>query len=366
MIFVTERDALASAMARVAGIIDPRNTIPILSNVHLTAKDDGLTIRSTNQEIEVSEIIPAEIGEPGETTVAASTLREIANSLPSGAQIGFKLGARLAVSSGKAKFNLGVLPPDSFPEPWVESWATEFEIDGGELSALLGRVSFAQEKDAARTYLMGVRIEAPDGRLRLIATNGAYLPYCDGPTVPTFSGITIPSRLASEIARMASSASGDVKIGISDGKLSISDGDAIVTGKLLDKSLGYPDYHRVIPKPSENIGEVRIDALIAAIRRAMISATEGKRRTVRLSFGENSLSAMAHNMTSDALDEIETVYAGADIDLPFNPDLMIEMLQSLPSDFATFEVGKKTDATIWRAKGDEDGLVVAMPQRVGA
>ncbi len=364
MILVTERDHLLRALNNLSGIVDSKNTIPILSNCLLSTTTDGLKIRVTNGDMEASELIPAHVGTPGTVTVTAATLRDFARNLPEGSQISFKVADRLQVSCGRSRINIATLPVDMFPSPWSETWETEFNIDAAVLNHMLGRVAFAQEADVSKTYLMGVRFESA-GNLRLIATNGASLPFVDGPEVPAFAGTTMPTRMVAEAIRMSANCGDEITVGISESKISLAVGNSAIVSKLLDKSLGYPDYPRVIPKSLPAKGEVDVAAMIGAIRRAMISATEGKRRTVGLSFSGDGMAISAHNSVSDALDEIDLTYDGEDVTLSFNPDLMIEILQSLPGDVAEFEIGSPKDATIWRAKGWEDGMVVAMPQRVG-
>lgn len=360
MILVTERDPLLRALSNLAGIVDSKNTIPILSNVLLSTTDDGLKIRVTNGDMEASELIPAHVGEQGTVTVSAQTLRDFIRNLPEGSQISFKLSDRLTVSCGRSRINLATLAVDMFPAPWSETWATEFEIEGAVFNHLLSRVSFAQEKDAARVYLQGVRIETG----RVVATNGQALAYVDA-EIPEMMAITMPTQMVAEAIRMSAAISGPILVGISEGKISLTAGDSTIVSKLLDPSLGYPDYQRVIPKSLPSRGSVKIPPLVSAIRRAMISATEGKRRTVKLGFSEGCISVTARNSTSDATDEIDAEFSGEDVVLPFNPDLMIEMLQSLPADVAEFECGDGKTATIWRAVGGTDGAVVAMPQHGG-
>lgn len=363
MILVTDRDALASALSRVAGIVDGKNTIPILASALLSTSDDGLKIRVTNLDMEATETIDAQIGEHGSVAVPADALRQFVRNLPEGSQVSMKLGERLAVSSGRSRINLGVLPVTHFPEPWNENWTTEFLIEAPVLAQMLSRVSFAQEKDVSRIYLAGVRMEAPNGVLRMIATNSVSLPYCDGPSVDAFSGITIPSRMVIELSRIATNSVEDVKISLSEGKVGASLGASTVISKILDPSLGYPDYARVIPADLQFSGTVSGEAMIAAIRRAMISSVEGKRQTVRVKFSSGAMSFSAHNSVSDAKDEIDMEYEGDEVDLPFNPNLLIEIIQSIPDDLVEFEHSGKNSAMIWRAKGSDDGLVVAAPQK---
>lgn len=362
MILVTERTDLLRALNNLSGIVDAKNTIPILSNCLISTTSDGVKIRATNGDMEASEFIPAHIGAPGTVTVTAQTLRDFVRNLPEGSQISFKLGERLSVSSGRSRINLATLPQDMFPAPWTESWTTEFEIGGSALNAMLSRVAFAQSKEAIRPHIQGVRMESA-GVLRLIATNGAALSYVDGPEVQEFEGVTIPVRMVTEALRMASTVE-SVSIGLSGGKISLSSGSSEIISKLLDSSLSYPDYQRVIPKDLSRSGQVSVPSLVAAIRRAMISAGEGKMRAVRVGFLSDTISVSARNSTSDALDEIDATFDGDEASLSLNSEMLIEVLQSLQGDIAQFSLGGPNDPMTWRAVDTDDGVAVIMPLRI--
>lgn len=364
MKLTVERSTLSAALSRVASIVDNKSTIPILSNIHLAATSDSLIIRATNGDMEAVEAVSASVAIPGDTTVSAAKLVTLVNSLPDGAQILINLGDRLAVSSGRTKINLSTLDPKMFPQLWGDEWPTEFEISANKLAFLIDGVSFAQSEDASRAYIQGVRIEERDGRLRMIATDGTALSYRDGDPVSEFAAVTIPTRMVTEMNRLIAQAAGSVTVGLSLTKIRLSVGGVIITSKLLDQSLGYPEYQRVIPADNPLSARVNCAAFSAAIRRAMIASLNAKDNTVYVTFKAGSVSVTSKNAEADAFDEIDADYDGEDVFMGLHPQTLLDILAHLGSDTANVTFKDKYAATTWAGAGD--GMVVFMPQRVGA
>lgn len=363
MILVAPRDTLAAALSRVAGIVDSRQTIPILGNVHLSAADDMLTIRATNLDMEAVEIIPAAVGESGETTVSASKLRELTNSLPAGSQVAMKLGERLAVTSGRSKFNLGILPPKDFPQLWIDALPTSFEIPANELASLINRVAYAQSTDAAKAYLQGVNFHTVSGKLRIAATNTHIITYVDGPEIPDLNSFTVPTKMVSEISRLLSGPE-LATVGFSEAKIMVSLGTTTITSKLIDRSLKFPQYERAIPQNCPHTAIIDADATIGAIRRALIASQGMKDNTVKLTFKSGALAVTAQNAEADAFDEIDAEYDGEDVTVSLNPTYVIDILSAFDTDRIEVQFGDNKSNLIWKIPEDA-GLVVTAPQRVG-
>lgn len=367
MIFVTERDHLAAALSRVAAIVDRKQTIPILANLMITAAGDRLIIRATNLDMEAIESIQAVVGTEGETTISAAKLTEIVNSLSQGAQLGFKLdGLRMAVTSGRTKFTVPCLPISGFPQLWEENWSAAFDIDAEALVHLLGRVDFAQAATGTRMMLLGVRIHNHGAAIRFAASDGFVMAYVDGPEVGEFTPTTIPTKMVAEMRRIAGMTSGAVQVGISDSKIMMRAGDTTITSKTLDRSLGFPDYMRVVPTTSPRKAGIIAADLAAAIRRAMIASQNGKDVSVKFRFSGDGLAITGRNSEADALDEISIAYDGADETISLHPQFMLDTLASLPSELVEVEFDDNSAPTVWRAQGDAAGLVVVMTQRMGA
>lgn len=367
MIFVTERDHLAAALSRVAAIVDRKQTIPILGNLMISAAGDRLIIRATNLDMEAIESIQAVVGTEGETTISASKLTEIVNSLPQGAQLGFKLdGLRMAITSGRTKFTVACLPVSGFPQLWEEDWRASFDIEADALVHLLGRVDYAQAAVGTRMMLLGVRIHNQGPVIRFVATDGFAMAYVDGPEVGEFLPTTIPTKMVTEMKRIAGMTGGAVRVGISDTKVMMRSGDTTITSKVIDRSLGYPEYMRVVMKDLPHKAGLIVADLAGAIRRAMISSQNGKDVSVKFRFRGDGLAVTGQNSEGDALDEISIAYTGEDETISLHPQIMLDVLASLPSELVEVEFGGRMDPTTWRAQGDAAGLVVVSTQRMGA
>lgn len=368
MILVTERDHLAAAMSRIASIVDPKQTIAILANVLLEAAGDRLSIRSTNLDMEAIEYIPAQIGVEGATTVNAAKLQALAMSLPTGAQIGMKLAEmKLTASSGRSKITLATIVPTSFPQLWSDAWPIGFEIDAGELAHMLDRIGYAQASEASRPYLQGIRVETIKGRLRFVAIAGAHLAHCDGPEIePIIDGLTIPSKMVAEMSKIISGADGAVTMAMSPTKAMLRYEGVTITSKLVDGSLGYPDYGRLFPKDLDKTAVVNIATLIGAIRRALIASQNSKDNTVRVIFKPGAVSVTARNAEADAFDEIDAEYDGPETLFAMNPVFFTAILDHLGGASAEFTFRDNDVAMTIRATGEENAVSLIVGQRVGS
>jgi len=362
MILVTERNNLAAALGRVAGIIESRNTIPILANVLLTTESNTLTLRATNLDMEAVEIIPAAIGEPGATTISASLLTDLARSLPEGAQIGMKLAERLQITSGRTRVNLATLPPDHFPQLWSEDWPQSFSVEAEILAAMLDRVSYAQSEEASRAYIQGVNFATMDGRLRLVGTNTHIISLVDGPKIPDIGQHTVPTRMVTEMSKLLA-VGGQAMVSFSDNKVALQVGSTTVTSKLIDRSLAFPNYQRVIPADPPLTASMDIASALSAMRRASVASQGIKDNLVMFTFKNGAIAVTARNSEADALDEIDAEYEGEEIGVPLNLPYMLDILGAMPDSSVTVSFTDSRKAMIWR--GDEDGLVVIAPLGVG-
>jgi DNA polymerase-3 subunit beta len=360
-----ERTDLNAAMQRVRGIVGNKN-VPLLNNVLLIASDNRLTIRATNLDMEATEEIAANITTDGETTVPADMLAEIARNLPAGAVVSMSIddkSIRLVVKSGRSRFNLGMLPAADFPSLAGDDWPFSFTIKADALAQLIGRVSFAQELRPTYAYLMGVYLDHKNDGVRMVATNRNMIAYHDGPKVDPFDPVTIPSPVVVQLARMAGQ-SDDIVISFSKTKLQAVCGMSSITAKLMDQSLKFPPYERVIPKESPNGATIDVEAVTGAIRRALISSGGAREQTVRLTFNSGALACTAKNDISDAFDEIEIGYDGPETAFGFNPQYLLDMLGSIAAETVVVGFGDKRSPTIWIGAGDENGAVIISPQVV--
>ena len=176
MKLVIDRGELLRGLGHVTSVVEKRTTIPILSNVLLRASEKGLQFRATDLEREVLEETPADVSQPGATTVPAHILYDIARKLPDGAEVEIRRDAekeRLTLASGHSRFALQTLAPEDFPDLSAGDLGHRFEIGAGDLKRLIDKTRFAISTEETRYYLNGIYLHtATQGGQRDAARGG--------------------------------------------------------------------------------------------------------------------------------------------------------------------------------------------------
>ena len=362
-----ERATLLKALGHVQNVVERRNTIPILSNVLMSAHDGQLTFVATDLDIEISEGTSATVDAPGDITAPAHTLYDIARKLPDGAQVSLQIGAdeRLEVKAGRSHFTLPLLPAGDFPKMTAEGFTHNFVLKAKELRRLIDKTKFAISTEETRYYLNGIYVHAHDGLLRAVATDGHRSALSEMP-LPTgaagLPGIIVPRKTVAEIRRLIDGGDDDVSLSISDAKIRFQYGSAVLTSKLIDGT--FPDYERVIPKG--NTKELVIDNKIfasAVDRVATISAE--KSRSVKLSLSQDSLALTVNNPEhGNANEDLIVDYSNDPLEIGFNARYLLDVAGQIEGRDATFYLDSSAAPALVKDSDDSDSLFVLMPLRV--
>ena len=182
MKFSLSREALLNPLQLVVGVVERRQTLPILSNVLLSLQGNRLSLTGTDLEVEIvgsTEVGSA--GEEGEVTVSARKFLDICRSLPEGASLDFSSSdGKAQLKSGRSKFTLATLPANEFPSVDEGEKSIEFGVQASTLKALIEATSFAMAQQDVRYYLNGMLWEVSTNKLRAVATDGHRMALCDG------------------------------------------------------------------------------------------------------------------------------------------------------------------------------------------
>jgi DNA polymerase III subunit beta len=367
-----ERTALLKSLGHVHRVVERRTTIPILSNVLLNASGGGLQLKATDLDLEVTETTPADVGQPGATTLPAHTLYEIVRKLPDGAQVSLesdKGGGQFQLRSGRSRFNLQALPESDFPDLAAGELAHRFRLGAGELKRLLDKTQFAISSEETRYYLNGVflHVTEEDGAalLRAVATDGHRLARLETPA-PTgaagMPGVIVPRKAVVEVQKLIEDPDAEVTIELSPAKIRFTLGSVVLTSKLIDGS--FPDYARVIPTHNDKYVTVeRKDFSEAVDRVSTISSERG--RAVKMSINAGKLVLSVTNPDSgSAVEELEVDYDGAPIEIGFNARYLIEIANQLDSDTTLFKLNDSGSPTVIQDRDGASALFVLMPMRV--
>jgi DNA polymerase-3 subunit beta len=366
-----ERAALLRALNHVQSVVERRNTIPILSNVLIEAKDGSLGLTATDMDIAIVERVTADVGTSGATTAPAHTLYDIVRKLPDGAQVDIEAsgeGDRLTLKSGRSRFTLSTLPTDDFPVMSGGDLPHEFQIDADALRGLIDRTRFAISTEETRYYLNGIYVHAADGdpqMLRAVATDGHRLarveiPLPDG--AGGMPGVIIPRKTVNELRKLIEEVNGGVDITLSDTKIRFAFGDAILTSKLIDGT--FPDYERVIPSGNDKIMTVDCSDFAEAVDRVSTIATE-KMRAIKMKLEGDQMELSASSQENgQAVEEVGIDYGKDAIEIGFNARYLLDIAHQVEGDTAEFVMADAASPTIVRDPKDPGALYVLMPMRV--
>ena len=378
MKLIIERAALLRILSHANGVVEKRNTIPILANVKLVAENNTLSLTATDLEIAIVEQAPADVLQAGQTTAPAQMLFDIARNLPDGSQVELTFNAddgRLTVRSSRSTFALSCLPTEDFPVMSEGDLPHAFRIGREDLGRLFDKTRFAISTEETRYYLNGVYLhpiaaDDPTGSgtpvMRAVATDGHRLARAEialPEGAAEAPGVIVPRKTVQEVLKLLDESGGAVDISLSDSKIRFAIGEMVLTSKLIDGT--FPDYQRVIPSGNERRLEVDCETFSRAVNRVSIISSE-KSRAVKLAMASDTLVLSANSPDAgSATDEVPVTYQGGEpMEIGFNSRYLLDITQQIEGETARFELADAASPTIIRDAGDESALYVLMPMRV--
>jgi len=367
-LFQISRDALLKPLQAVSGIVEKRHTLPILSNVLISRRQRALSLVATDLEIQVSTVCEDVAGAGEETafTVSARKLQEILRSLPEGSETMLDLqNSRLQVRAGKSRFNLQTLPATDFPT-LAEAGAqlASVRLEQGELRELLGLVQYSMAQQDIRYYLNGLLLVLDEDRIKLVATDGHRLSYMAGPIAQQVqkTEVILPRKAVLELGKLLEASSEPVDIEIYGTQAKFRFGAVELVTKLIDGK--FPDYTRVIPTNYQKRIVLARIALLQALQRASILSNE-KFRGVRWMLTANSLRiSCTNNEQEEAQEEIEVSYNGDALDVGFNINYLVDVLNNVQESNVECAFGDANSSMLMTLPERKEFKYVVMPMRI--
>ena len=359
------RDVLLKPLQAVIGVVERRQTMPILSNVLLVARDGQLAVTATDLEVELVADAAVDVEAGGEITVSGRKLLDICRALPEGAAIGMSVsGEKLVVRSGRSKFSLVTLPAAEFPTIEDIKAGQSIEVEQAILGRLIEKTHFSMAQQDVRYYLNGMLLETGGKFLRAVATDGHRLALCqvelDGGDFDE-QQVILPRKGVLELQRLMSG-EGTVNIELGANHVRIQLEGIRFTSKLIDGR--FPEYDRVIPKDSSNELSADRASFRGALQRTAILSNE-KYRGIRLIIRDSGVVLQAHNPEQEeAEEELEVEYSGEDIEIGFNVNYLLDALGAVESESVTLSVLDGNSSCLIREPGKDDCKFVVMPMRL--
>ena len=369
MKFSVSRDALIRPLNLVAGVVERRQTLPILSNVLLNLEGNRLSLTGTDLEVElVGRIDVVNSGPDGDITVPARKLVDICKSLPDGVDINFSVeDGRVTVRAGRSRFTLSTLPAAEFPT--VEAGEGEVDLELGQslVRQMIERTGFAMAQQDVRYYLNGMYLEIKSGRLRFVATDGHRLALCTAPGELSSDdkSVIVPRKGILELARLLDG-DGSVTLTVGSNHIRAATDQFTFTSKLVDGK--FPEYERVLPKsPDKAVSGDRAELRQAFTRTAILS--NEKYRGVRLSLSDGSLEITANNPEQEQAEESVPVdYSGDSLEVGFNVSYLLDVMGVLSGSTVRMSLSDSASSALIEegeaVSGEAEALYVVMPMRL--
>ena len=366
MKFTIQREDFLKPLQQVIGVVERRQTLPVLGNVLVNATRKQIRLTATDLEVELQAQVTVPVTEIGDITLPARKLLDICRTLPDEAQLDISVKKdRALVRSGKSRFTLSTLPATEFPVIDKIKSARRITLPQNKLHELIERTAFSMAQQDVRYYLNGLMLEPANGILRAVATDGHRLAMCEIVADTGDSNgeqVIVPRKGVQELHRLLEDSDEPVTVEVGSNHIRITTGELRFTSKLIDGR--FPDYTRVIPKNADKQLLVNRDLLRQALTRTSILSNE-KYRGIRLDVSENNIKIQAHNPEQEeAIEEIDATYSEEDLVVGFNVTYILDVLNVLESTDVTVSLSDANSSALINQPGTDDCRYVVMPMRL--
>jgi DNA polymerase-3 subunit beta len=362
----TSNDKLLGPLQQVTGIVERRHTLPILSNVLLTAAAGKVDFLATDLEVQITSTAALEGNAEGAVTVGARKLYDILRSLPEDAEVSLEAKEnRMTVRAGKSRFNLQTLAAADFPRMVEAREASKtLTLPQKALKDALRLVQFAMAVQDIRYYLNGVLFSVEKDTLRVVATDGHRLSFASRALDGDHGSVEaiLPRKTVLELIKLLGDTDEPVALAIGSNQVRFSFGGIEIVSKIVEGK--FPDYQKVIPTTHKNRVSLERSTLVQSLNRAAILSNE-KIRGVRLVFTKDALSIICTNNEQEEAEEgLAVEYDGDPLDIGFNISYLLDVLNHVESPTVSVTMGDSNSSALVQMPGREDFKYVVMPMRI--
>ncbi len=360
------RDALLRPLQAVSGIVERRHTLPILANVLVEQKDGQLLVTATDLEMQITAYSEFAAKDPQAVTVAARKLQDLLRALPDDAALNVDAtGSKMVLRAGRSRYNLQTLPAADYPRMGVgQDQLQTLTLPQRDLRRLLRSVEFAMAQQDIRYYLNGMLLVVDQASLQAVATDGHRLSWASLAVSGHYERqeVILPRKTVLELGKLLGDVDEPVTVDILASQVRFRFANVELVSKVVDGK--FPDYNRVIPTGHTKKIDASRAQLLAALQRAAILSNE-KFRGVRVVLAPDNLKIICTNSEQEeAEEEIEIAYRGEGLDIGFNINYLLEVLQNLDTNEVQLAFGDANSSALVTVQGRDDYKYVVMPMRI--
>ncbi len=371
MKFKIVRSNFFKTLSHLQGIVDKKNSLPILSNILIEAKDNLLTLSSTDMDISIIEKIDCNVLEDGATTINSQILYDIVRKIDDNSEIEIisNNGKLLTLRADGSRFSLACLPKEDFPIIDQDNSGNTIKINSKIIFKLIDKTKFAISNEETRYFLNGLYFnitkDQSNSIVTLVGTDGhrlAKFSHNIEDNIDLISGVIIPKKTIYELCKLLSEIDKDIFISISPNKIVFNINNIIFISKLIDGS--FPDYERVIPKENSNILKINRETLLSAVDRVSTIANE-KSPVIKFKLLQNILNLNTiNNESSTASEDLKIEYNGDEIEIGFNSKYIMDIVNNLEDEEISINLKDNTSPIIALESSNSNLVYVLMPMRV--
>ena len=371
MQFVVKRDHLLKSLNSVQGVVEKKNTLPILSNVLLQLKDNKLSIVATDLDIIFyDEISDVKIVTEGSTTTSAAILYDILRKMSSNSEINFELKTenKLSLKSDNSDFNLLCLPTDNFPTFADEFESKEISLDNNKFLKLLNKTRISISNDDTRHYLNGIFLHLTEahGRnfLTGVATDSHRLSSSslEIDNISDFTSLILPRKTAFQLCSLLTESTEQLKMQTSENKIKFNLGNTKLISKVIDGK--FPDYKKVVPTNNDKILIVSSNEFINSIER-VASVSLDRKEGVKLNINKDNIQLSVNSANSgEGNEKIKAEFNSENLNISFNSKYLIDITSEVEDKNLKMSLKDSVSPVLIEDNSDKNSYYVIMPMKI--
>jgi DNA polymerase III subunit beta len=371
MQFIVKRDVLLKSLNFVQGIVEKKNTLPILSNVLLQLKDNKLSIVATDLDIIFyDEVKDVKVIKEGSTTTSAAILYDILRKISSNSELNFELKSenKLSLKSENSDFNLLCLPTDNFPSFADEFEGQEIVLNNNRFLKLLNKTRISISNDDTRHYLNGIFLHLTEshGRnfLTGVATDSHRLSSSSLEIENTadFTSIILPRKTVFQLCSLLAETSEQLTMHISENKIKFTIGKIKLISKVIDGK--FPDYKKVVPSTNDKTLVVSSKDFISSIER-VASVSLDRKEGVKLIINKDNIQLSVNSANSgDGNEKIKAEFSSENLNISFNSKYLIDIASEVEDKNLKMNLKDSVSPVLIEDASDKNSYYVIMPMKI--
>jgi DNA polymerase III subunit beta len=365
MKFTVAKETILDELQLLQGIVEKRNTMPILANILMNVSEREIELTGTDLEVGLRTHFEAQIEKPGAVTVNGKKLFEIVKSLPDGQNVTFEEKAdQIEIMAGESEFKVLGMPKEDYPQVPEPKFEKKIQLPLADFKEMIDRVYYAITQEQ-RYYLNGALMSLKDKHIELVSTDGHRLSYTsrkvDGLKVDKDISVIVAKKTLSELRKFDDDT---VEFDLDDNNLFFRVKNRTLISRVIESK--FPNYQAVIPKDNPNLLHISREELSNAIRRVSLLSTE-RSKGIKFYLEKNRMRLFSSNPEiGEARDRLDVDYKGNDLEIGFNSQYLLDFLLTVTAEKVLFEIKDENSAVLLKPEKEEEikNLYVLMPMKI--